>query len=80
MCGKTIEALDGRRKYCDDCREIRKHFFDKNAVENFRKRAKEKRRAEKELIENQSAEIQRLKKIISTQREKILLLQSKITK
>ena len=48
MCGNTITCRDNRRKYCDGCREVRKHFFDKAAIEKLRKNARIKRLKEQE--------------------------------
>lgn len=68
MCGCDITANDNRRKYCDRCRETRKHFFDAAAVKKFRDAARDRRKAEMERckqieIENEALreEIRQLK-------------------
>ena len=48
MCGRNIEVPDNRRKYCDGCRKVRKHFFDLNAVHKFRETARMNRLKEQE--------------------------------
>ena len=78
MCGNIIEARDGRRKYCDSCRELRKHFFDRNAAADFRKRAREKHKMEKQMIADQTAEIARLRKVIAIQHARIQQLERAI--
>lgn len=78
MCGNIIEARDGRRKYCDSCRELRKHFFDRNAAAEFRKRAREKHKMEKQTIAEQNAEIARLRKVIAIQYARIQQLERAI--
>jgi hypothetical protein len=61
MCGNIIEAKDRRRKYCADCAEARKHFFDRNAVQAFRERARKQRLAEQEELEGLRTENEMLR-------------------
>lgn len=61
MCGNIIEAKDNRRKYCDICRETRKHFFDAAALERHRQKARENRKAEKKLLRDTLEENDRLR-------------------
>ena len=51
MCGNYIETKDGRRKFCDGCRDARKHLFDRNAAQAFRRRARQRRLAEQEELD-----------------------------
>ena len=48
MCGAEIMCMDNRRKYCDNCRKVRKKMFDVNAIHAFRLAAKTKRLKEQE--------------------------------
>ena len=61
MCGNEIEAKDNRRKYCDICRETRKHFFDALALDRYRQKARENRKAEKKLLRDTLEENDRLR-------------------
>ena len=61
MCGAEIQAKDNRRKYCDTCRETRKHFFDAAALERHRQKARENRKAEKKLLRDTLEENDRLR-------------------
>lgn len=76
MCGNQIEAKDNRRKYCDSCRKVRKHFFDANAVAKFREDARKRRKQERETILKQAAEIEALKRQVLQQREDIRRLEN----
>lgn len=51
MCGMPILCRDNRRKYCAECAEARKHFFDRNAAQAFRRRARQRRLAEQEELD-----------------------------
>lgn len=61
MCGKPIDVKDNRRKYCDECRKVRKHFFDVNSVHKAREKARERRRYEREHFFEMSLEIESLR-------------------
>ena len=61
MCGRALDAIDQRRKYCDACREERKKMFDKEAVRAFRERARKKRLAEQEELEGLRTENEMLR-------------------
>lgn len=61
MCGAEIQAKDNRRKYCDICRETRKHFFDAAALERHRQKARENRKAEKKRLLDTLEENERLR-------------------
>lgn len=61
MCGRAIDTIDHRRKFCDACREQRKKMFDKEAVRAFRERAKKRRLAEQEELEGLRTENEMLR-------------------
>ena len=61
MCGRTLDTIDKRRKYCESCREARKKMFDKEAVRAFRERARKKRLAEQEELEGLRTENEMLR-------------------
>ena len=46
MCGCIITAIDGRRKYCDSCRKVRKSFQNADAAKHYRQIARQKRKDE----------------------------------
>ena len=69
MCGNTIEVKDNRRKYCDACRKVRKHFFDENAVYRARELSRLKRKQTEEELHRLQAEEIALKKEIIRLRE-----------
>ena len=71
MCGKPIECKDNRRKYCDECRVVRKHFFDKNALQKLRETSRERRKEERALLAKQSERIKFLEGIALKQQRKI---------
>lgn len=77
MCGNQIEAQDNRRKYCDSCRKLRKHFFDANAVKKSRDAARERRKQDKETIMKQAEEIALLRAELIRQREKVAILEAR---
>ena len=80
MCGKPIECQDNRRKYCDECRVVRKHFFDKNALQKLRETSRERRKEERELLAKQTDRIKHLEGIIVKQQRRINELESFIKK
>ena len=69
MCGNSIEVRDRRRRFCDGCREARKHMFDKAAVQALRDRARQKRKQEQEELEGLRVENEML-------REEVIRLKS----
>lgn len=76
MCGKTIEVPDNRRKYCNECRVIRKRFMDNNALAKLRERSKERRKKEQQLLREQQSRIKFLEGIIVKQQQQIQRLES----
>lgn len=74
MCGAVITCRDNRRKYCDGCRETRKHFCDLNAIHKLRQTAKLQRlkeqeelaglRTENEILREEIARLENLVKIM----------------
>jgi len=76
MCGKTIEVPDNRRKYCNECRAIRKRFMDNNALAKLRERSKERRKEEQQLLHEQQSRIKFLEGIIVKQQQQIQRLES----
>lgn len=75
MCGQMIEVPDNRRKYCDSCREVRKHLFDKNALIKYREEAREKRLAEKKRLSECESRIKHLEGLIIKQQRHIQYLE-----
>lgn len=71
MCGCEIIVNDNRRKYCDRCRETRKHFFDAAAVKKFRDAARDRRKAEMERCKQIEIENEAL-------REEVRLLKARL--
>lgn len=56
---------DNRRKYCDSCRKVRKHFFDENAVHRARELSRQrKKEREEEFLRLQEEEIELKKEIL----------------
>ena len=51
MCGNWMKCRDNRRRFCDGCRKVRKHFLDRHALEKLRKNAKLRRLKEQEELE-----------------------------
>lgn len=71
MCGNTMICRDNRRKYCDGCRKVRKHFLDRNALERLRENARMNRLKEQEELaglrtENEilREEVERLERLV----------------
>lgn len=74
MCGKPIECRDNRRKYCDECRETRKHYFDRNAIQKLRENARMNRlkeqeelaglRTENEILREEITRLERLVRLL----------------
>lgn len=60
---------DNRRKYCDSCRKVRKHFFDENAVHRARELSKQRRKEREEELRRLQVEEIELKKEILRLRE-----------
>lgn len=69
MCGNPIEALDGRRKYCDGCRKARKALFDSAALQKHRQAAREKRKHDAERLKQLEEENQRLRELLTIERQ-----------
>ena len=61
MCGNLMTTKDGRRKYCDSCRKVRKGFQDAYAAKEYRLRAKEKRKEAAARLRQLENENQRLR-------------------
>lgn len=76
MCGKMIEVPDNRRKYCDECRVLRKRFMDNNALAKLRERSKERRAEERKQLQVQKDRIKFLEGIIVKQQQQIQRLES----
>ena len=76
MCGKPIECKDNRRKYCDECRAVRKHFFDQNALQKLRETTRERRKEERKQLAQQTERIKFLEGIIVKQQRQIKELEN----
>lgn len=69
MCGNPIEANDNRRKYCDGCRKARKSIFDAAALEKHRQAARDKRKQDAERLKQLEAENNRLRELLTIERQ-----------
>lgn len=75
MCGMQITVPDNRYKFCESCKKARKKIFDYNAVQTYRQKARDRRKAQEkqnlELIEENRMlreENARLKAVIRNER------------
>lgn len=71
MCGRSITVPDNRYKFCDPCKKARKKMFDYNAVQTYRQKARDRRKAQ----EKQNLELIEENRIL---REQLRALQSRI--
>lgn len=53
MCGRKVTVPNRHFKFCPACRKARKKIFDYNAVQTYRQKARDRRKA----IERQNLEL-----------------------